>query len=142
MPFYVSDFGQQRFEMRTGEVRVEALAQWFDEDEPVFKVRGLTYAELAQADSDFDRAKAVDNFSKAIGVDDAAVAAMKQAIGLDAKHPEAMVKRISFLVNGSIEPKVSESLAVQLSERFPVEFAAITNKILELTGLGKIPVKK
>jgi hypothetical protein len=143
MPFDLSKFERVKTESRTMDVRVEGLAEFFGDGEiPSFTVRGLTYSELAAADGAVERAKSVDIVAKAIGIDSAKTEAVKEALGIHGGHPEQMIRRIHFLTVGSVEPKITETVAVMISERHPVEFIELTNSIVELTGRGKVTVKK
>ena len=68
--------------------------------------------------------------------------AVTEMLGGTMSVPVDTQKRILHLVKGSVDPKIDESVAVKLSETFPIEFLVLTNKILELTGLGQTAIKK
>lgn len=120
-------------------LRVEELADWFPVgDEPIWTVRGLTGHEIALANDAASRiqlfAATVEALASAARSDQAA--ALKRLMGADGEPPEDLAKRYDHLVFGSVEPAIAREDAIALFRWFPVTAYRLTNKILELTGLG------
>ncbi len=124
---------------RQARVPVPDLAGWFpDGAEPVWVVRGLVGAEIARANDAASRtrlfAATVDALASAAHSDQAD--ALKRLMGADGEPPEDLAKRFDHLLFGSVEPAIAREDAVWLFATYPVVAYQITNKILELTGLG------
>lgn len=124
---------------RQARVPVPDLAVWFpDGTEPVWVVRGLVGSEIARANDAASRtrlfAATVDALASAAHSDQAD--ALKRLMGADGDPPEDLAKRFDHLVFGSVEPAIAREDAVWLFATYPVVAYQITNKILELTGLG------
>ena len=101
MSFNASAFGKAKYETRTADVRLSHLAHYFDDgDDPIFTVRGLSYSELAAADAAVEKSRAIDVMARAISVEESAVHAVREILGVHSGHPEQMVRRIHFLVAG------------------------------------------
>ena len=144
MAFDNKAFMKQQFEARTDDVRVSELSEWFAEgDEPLFKVRGLTFEELNKADNAAENSKAMLNLVAQLQTKDGAAIAegIKDAFGIGKDTPANMIKRINHLVMGCVSPEIDEEFAVKLANTYPIEFTQITNKIIELTGKGFMPGK-
>ena len=142
MAFNADRFDATKFEPRTAEVRVEALAQFFDEgEEPVWKVRGMSASELYKTAEARNRQESTVAIVKAIANNVDQVTAVRKALGLTAETPGEIVKRLEMLVLASVAPKIELPTAVRLAEHFPVEFMLLTNQITELTGRGADVVK-
>jgi hypothetical protein len=144
MPFNTDRFSGAEFSRREGVVKVPALAEWFDEGEsPEFSVRGLTFAELCQADSAADKSKSARRLIEALsgGTSNEQTGAIKEALGFSDDTPPQMAKRVEMLILGAVEPVFDRQTAVKLSEAFPVEFRIITDEIVKLTGQGQEPGK-
>ena len=143
--FDIKTFSQEKFTPRTHDVAVPDLKKWFKNDsKPVWKVRGLTGKEVGMTKESAAKNKSVAGILemlKSAKVTDQ-TQALESVFNLGSKNtPDNIAERIDQLVMGSLEPKCDTDLAVKLCERFPVEFYAITNKILELTGKGMEPGK-
>jgi hypothetical protein len=144
MAFNIQKFQQTHFTPREVSVPVKDLAVFFAAGEdPVFKVPGLTGAELAQVNEAVSR-----NRSKAAIVEgllskeqSKQVEAMREILGIGETVPDDLAKRLEMLVLGSVDPKIDNPTAVRLAEAYPVEFYSVTNTITELTGLGQTPGK-
>jgi len=143
--FDTKKFLKTKFSTRTADVAVPALKAYFpDGAEPVWRVRGLTGQEVGTARQAAagrkDLVSIMDGLLGQAGPEKAT--AIKDMLNLSGDIPEDVVKRITYLTLGSIDPPGSEELSVSLCENFPVEFYDITNQILSLTGLGKMPGKQ
>jgi hypothetical protein len=144
MAFDKKAFMNAQFEARTADVTVSELADWFPDGEAVFTVRGLTFEELSKADAAADNSGAMLKLLTSIQAKNGADIGegIKDAFGVGKDTPVNMIKRIHHLMTGSVEPDVDEEFAVKLANTYPVEFTAITNKIIELTGRGYVPGKQ
>lgn len=140
MGFNLQHFDQADFNAREEDVPVPALAAFFEEGvDPLWRVRGLTHSELAMAEESVGRDKnvqAVIDAMSSTGKEKAA--AIKELLGIATDVPRETKKRMEMLVMGSVDPVVELSHAVKLSDAFPIEFGQLTNKILQLTGAGKV----
>lgn len=141
MPFDLKRFEQAEFSDRVEGVELSALAGFFDDDEkPIWQVRGLTHAELSQAAVSMDATKNVDALVNALtGSSKVKAEAIKRLLGVAGDEvPQETKKRLEYLVMGSVDPAVTLDIAVKLAHTYPIEFGLLTNKILQLTGQGKV----
>ena len=141
--FDVNSFMKADFKPRMAEVPVPALRQFFPPDEegnvlPVWKVRGLTGAEIAKTNEVASRNEkltaVIDAFGEISKKD--MTDSLKESLGLGSETPADLSKRLEQVVLGSVEPVITLETAVKLATVMPIEFYAISNKILELTGKG------
>jgi len=147
MAFDVKSFKKSEFSTRSEEVRVEGLAEWFEEeDEPVFIVRGLSGREMAVANEASERNTAWTRIMEAMSSSNVQdqIQAIQRMMGLTPGEevPDSLAKRHEHLKMGAVDPELDHEAAVKLAERYPVEFYQLTNKIMELSGKGAYPVKK
>ena len=142
--FNSDKFGSTTFERRTEAVDMTALAEFFDlDDKQVFTVQGLTHHELASCVEGLQAKDNTKSILEAVaGSNHAIKGAIKDIINNNNDIPVDTQKRILHLTKGAVAPAIDEMFAVQLAERFPVEFTILTNKILELSGLGQVAIKK
>lgn len=141
--FDAQRFLQTLFAARTAEVAVPDLRAWFGPDDaPVFIVRGLTGEEVARANEAADRAAklraALEALADAGAVRREAVATV---LGTGDDVPDDLLKRYEHLIAGSVEPAIDREIALKLFREFPIVGYQLTNKILELTGMGADPGK-
>ena len=144
MAFNTKKFINTKFIPREDIVPVPDMKSFFDpDDKAVFKVRGLTGPELARAQDAVARYKDADMIMQSIlsKVAEERISAIREVLGVTEDVPKEIVKRIEMLVVGSVEPKVTQDLAVKLANTFPIEFYNITTKIIELTGKGHVEGK-
>lgn len=103
-------------------------------------VRGLTGEEIARANETDARYRAVAAAVEALASSAAAKSdqadALKTLIGCSDQVPQDLAKRFDHLVFGSVSPQIDRALAVKLFASYPIVAYTLTNKILELTGLG------
>lgn len=137
----IQKFLSANFAQRESEIPVPALKSFFAKDEkPVWKVRGLTAAELGRARDAPERSDTIKNLVRAMSGEGDQAAAVKAAMGLsDDEVPKDVSQRIEMLAIASVSPEIgsdNRDVAVRLAEVFPVTFYEITNKIHELTGAG------
>lgn len=142
MPFDLKKFEATRFTDRVESVPVPKLAPFFPADEPpAWKVRGLTGMESAIAKQAVTDNKNTDLILSAIGSKLAAekIDGIRELAGLASDRvPDELVQRYSWLEQGSVEPVCSHELAMRLADNFPEEFFLLTNKIMRLTGMGRV----
>jgi len=143
--FNTNKFEQTTFAQRTADVKVDDLKDFFDKDSDlVWKVRGLSSTEMAIAQESASKNKNILSVIEAISGKNQSdkVDALKELLGTSENVPIDLAKRMEHLVQGSIEPQIDLSLSVKLAQHFPIIFMLLTNKILELTGLGSIDSAK
>jgi len=146
MSFDLKKFETTKYNDRVADVEVPELIDFFDEDEkPVWKVRAMTGTEIAisqEAHEAIERQQKM--FNAIVGKNtDSFVKALKASFNLDYNEkdghtPEEIEKRLAMLRMCSVEPVCPENLAVKLLLNHGVVFYRLTNKIVELTGLGRV----
>ncbi|GHA85448.1 hypothetical protein [Modicisalibacter luteus] len=147
MEFDIQKFTGTVFRAREEDVEVPDLAPYFkglgDQGKPVWRVRGLTGAELAKVNEAKERNRArsaiADGLLSSQG--EAVTAAVRELLGEGDAVPDDLAKRIEMLVIGSVAPECTHQLATKLAGAFPVEFYQLTTKITQLTGMGGEPGK-
>ena len=143
--FDTKRFMQEKFEPRTADVPMPELADFFDKGEtPVFKVRGLEGFEVGRAKEAAARNRNIKAILEGIVSQrsEDVKNAVRKLIGADDDVPQEIAEKIEFVLAGLVEPpdwKLDNVL--WLCRNFPVNFYALSQKILELTGLGHIPGK-
>lgn len=146
MGFDINKFETTTFEDRVVVVPVPELKEFFDKkDKPEWSVRGLTAAELAVTNEAVSANSNMEGVLSAIAshLKSDKVSAATDILGLPSDNvPNDLVRRFSMLVQGSVEPKCSQSMAVKMGETFPTTLFKLTNKIIELTGEGKVGESK
>lgn len=139
MGFDKAKFEEAKLQPRIANELVPDLKEFFEKDEkPLWKVRGLTGEEMAHVNEAVKLNRdLVALIQGLISADtEAKIKAIKESIGLSDEVPDDLARRISLLQHGSIEPQCSQPMSVRVARTFPVVFFQLTNKILELTGLG------
>ena len=139
MPFNADKFLSAKLNAREEDVPVPDLKAWFDAKEtPVWRVRGLTGAEMARVLEAVSRNKNRAAIAEGLMSDDdrKQIEALRAMLGVGDNVPDDIAKRLEQLVLGSVEPKCDQQLAVRLCESFAIEFYQLTNKITALTGMG------
>jgi len=143
MGFDTTKFMGTKFRQREEQVDVPDLEMFFPKDEPAkWVVRGMTGNELAECNIAVERNKNIKAILEGVASNrpDKIKEAISQISGGD-NVPDDIVKRVTMLTLGSVDPKIDESTAVQLCAVYPVEFYNLTTAILRLTGLGQEPGK-
>ena len=142
MAFKKQDFISALYEQRFSEVPVPDLQPFFeDDDKPVWKVRGLTGQELGRANDAADRNKKISSVVEGVLSDNPKKIAKAVRQVIDPDTPQDIAKRLEHIITGSVDPECDLTLALKICECFPIEFFAITNEILKLTGQGQLPGK-
>lgn len=140
--FLTDKFANAKFEPRTEEIDVPFMRDFFEEGrEPKFIIRGLNAVELNTTIEANTKQKSIDNIVKAITTDRDQIQSVRKALGMSGDIPAEIAKRIETFVLGCVSPQFNHSMAVKFAEAFPIEFYDITNKILNLTGMGGSYVK-
>lgn len=141
MAFDADKFMRTKYRDRIEEVPVPELKKFFGEDEtPIWSVKCLTAEEIAYANDavsrNFDIAKIIEALAK--NKTEGKAEAVKLMVGVSDSVPADVVKRISHLVSGSLSPECTQEMAVKLGVNHSVTFFKLTNKILELSGKGRL----
>lgn len=141
MSFNLEQFRGAALTPRQATVRVPDLAAFFaDGAEPVWIVRGLTGEEIARSTDSSARHATITAAVQALANSAAAkaetVEAMQSLLGYGTDVPEDLAKRFDHLTYGSVSPVIDRALAVKLFASYPIVAYTLSNKILELTGLG------
>lgn len=136
MAFDAAKFELAKFAPRTQRVEVKALADFFDDDEYFWEVRGLDSNELHRAIAASQTQKALEQILEAISKNKDQAKAAGSALGIHGDTPGEIAKRLEMLVAGSVNPSIDLPVAVKLAEKYPIEFLTLTNTITELTGMG------
>jgi hypothetical protein len=135
----LNKYRNERRAPRTDQVEVKGLAPYFAEDRmPLFKVRGLTAAELDRAREAAQRQRDTVKIAGAlIGGDGDAKAEALRELMAGPEVPDKTATEIEILHLGCVDPVLQHSDAVLISEDFPIEFGLLVKKILTLTGAGR-----
>jgi len=144
MGFDVNKFSNAKFKDRTADVPVPELKKFFDEDEDklIWTVKGIGANEIAVANTAMQTNKDIAGIVSALSSTNSTekIEAIQEAMGLQSGNvPDDIVRRISLLVSGCVEPEVDQEVAVKLSVAYSAVFYRLTNKILSLTGEGMEP---
>lgn len=141
MSFDLERFRQTDFSPRQAQVAVPDLAPFFPDGEaPVWTVRGLSGEEIARCNESNARytgiAAAVQALANSAAAKADTVEALQTLIGYGSDVPEDLAKRFDHLTFGSVNPVLDRPAVVKLFAAYPIVAYTLTNKILELTGLG------
>lgn len=138
------EFMRAKFEPRTKDILVPALAPWNNGVAPTVTVRGLTGQELARVREAAEKHRNIGKLLEAMvgGSDKEKVAAMRTALGVGDDLPEDFAKRIEMLTIAAVAPVLDLEACLKLATSFPVEFYDLTNQITALTGMGHVPPGK
>lgn len=138
MTFNAALFMATSLAPREATIAVPDLASWFHDAPAEWTVRAITGEELARSNEISGRYKAVAAAVQALAHagQSESVEAMQSLIGYGTDVPEDLAKRIDYLTVASIAPTIDRSISVKLFSLYPIVAYSLTNKILELTGLG------
>ena len=131
------------FERRTATVKMPALTAFADEGKDVceIEVQALTGEEVARARERVKQnaglAEIIEKFAGGSLPD--LVEAMKEKLGMTESVTADAVYRIAVLEFGIVGHPLPQDQCVKLFNHAPEAFYDLTNKILELTGLGSVP---
>lgn len=131
-------FSRAAFVPRTHRHFVPELKGYFGSDEESYwEVRGLTGQEMFQAKMAIDRDKTIRAAIAAMATTgNEQIQAFQELMALGESVPEEYSKRIELVSIGSVAPKVERTTVVKLAKNFPATLNTLSDKILELTGLG------
>jgi hypothetical protein len=134
-------FMSAQVKAREADVSVPALSSFFEKGKkPVWRVRGLTAAELGRAREVHDRSENMRSMIRAMSGDGDKAEEIRKTLGLSPDEvPKDVSQRIEMLAAGSVDPVIGDEhrdVIVRLAEHYPVQFYELTNKIHELTGAG------
>lgn len=139
MPFDLKKFRSAKLTARTEDIPMPGLKEFFTEnEEPVFKVRGMTGAEMFQVRESVEKRRDLQLIvSKLLSGDGSAIGeAVEEFYG---SVPEEFVKRVETLLIGCVSPELTRQDAMKLFRHFPTQASIITTRILYLTGEGSLP---
>lgn len=145
MNFDAKAFNKAEFEDRTADVPVPELADFFAEGaDPIFRVRALTGEEVAKtrdaAEKNRNVAKMMENLMSSQSTE--WIEGVRQKLGVTETVTDDYARRLETLSFGLADPKLDHEAVVKLAENYSITFYNLTNKIFELTGLGRQPQKK
>ncbi len=137
----------QELSPRMAEVECNELKELYDPppaEDLIVKVRGLLGNDIAKVGEVRDSPKFVEMLSDALATKNGKQGsdAVRSLLGIfdDKLHPDLRY-RVEVIVKGTIEPNIDYPLAAKMATDFYVVFNRLSEKILELTGLGS-QVKK
>lgn len=152
--FDLANFRKAKFQERVEDVPLSGLtASGFggyegegDTAKPipvVFRVRGLTSEELANADQQADNSKLLAKMAeKLAGTEAEKVEALMEGLGLGGKTPQALAKKLAHVQMAVVEPELKHQDVVRIADAFPTDFLELSNQIYGLTGKGKVAAVK
>ncbi len=121
-------FMKQQYTERTEEVELTGMGV-------TILVRGLTGEEVGRVNGIVAGRGGVDAIVTALSEGEVAEA-FKTAMGIGDDMPIDGVRRIEYLKMGTVEPKITQEVAVKMYRVYPMDVYKATNKILRLTGKG------
>ena len=148
MAFNVKKFTQTEMEPRTFDFPIPNVAKELPDcfengEKPVWKIQGIGSVELGMAEqaiANVDIKEKIISGLTALNSEDVANQ-IRELIGAKSNDPTAsppdhIAKRIFYLVYGALDPKCDFEDARKFCDRFPTEFLSITQKILDISGMG------
>ncbi len=138
----------QNLEPRIVEVECNELKELYDSppaEDLIFKVRGLLGNDVAMVSAVRDSPNFIEMLSNALATKNGkqGAEAVRSLLGIfdDKLHPELRY-RVELVVRGAVEPKIDYPLAAKMAADFYVVLNRLSEKVLELTGLGSQIKKK
>lgn len=139
MPFNAEKFRAANYEQRTEEIKVPALAHFFDKDEkPVWVVRGLSASEVFRSMEAGNTQKTIDDVLTSIETNESKRDQLREVLGVDLDLSAEFVRKLHLFILGSAAPKVERDVALLIEKRHPSEFLLICNTINALSGQGMV----
>lgn len=144
MGFDLKAFNRSKFEPREKAVPVQVLAAFFSEgEEPVWKVRALTHAELSKVREAPKRDDLIKTAINALaGGDKDKQKMITEMLGDVNGVPERTRVRIEALRLCSVDPVCDQQMAVKIAEYYPAVLEHLTDTIFGLTDEGAEVAKK
>jgi hypothetical protein len=139
-------FKTASFKDRTDEIKVEQLKLFFPQDEkPIWKIRAISGEEMYSVRAAVDRARNTEEVLSQLvsgSSKEKAEAALK-ALGLGDDLPEDYIRRLHILRFGSVDPNLKDDvegleMAKKVADAYPTLFNSLTDRIMAITGLGKL----
>ena len=136
--FNVKRFMAAQMAPREEDVPVPAMQDFFEEDKPVWRVRGLAGQELGFANASAERNRNIEAVLEGIAssISGKKAEAIRKLIGDREGVPDDIAKRLEMFALGSVAPEADVELAIKICRVYPIEFYMITNAINRLTGMG------
>ncbi len=138
----------QELEAREAEVVCNELKVLYDpepQENIVFKMRGLSGNDIVQVSGARDTGRFVEMLSEALTKNNGheGAEAIRSMLGIfdEGLHPE-LKYRVELVVRGAVEPKIDYPLAAKMAKDRYVVLNRLSDKLLELTGLGAQLKKK
>lgn len=139
MGFDVDRFRKSTLKLRTAEVKLPEMQDWFAEgEEAAFIVRGLDGEEFYHVrQAAAKRADIQAIVSRLTAGDGSAIAsAIDEFYG---SVPEEFARRVEILIYGCVEPELDRQTAMKLYRHFPVSAHSLADAILRCSGEGSVP---
>jgi len=140
--FNLENFRSTEFERRTKKMPVPELKPFFPEKtkraDMVWVVQNMSGEELYRMRESVERNIDLEKTVSALATGQKAEV-IKDALGLSGKTPDEMVRRLSVLVFGSVEPAIERADAVKIAEEYSLVFDRLTQEIMVLSGQGSKP---
>lgn len=137
-------FKNAQFQRRTATVTVPSLSAFADEGDSACRVevQGLTGEEIATARERVKQNRALETVLEkfAGGTVPEVVEAVKEKLGLTETLPNDAVYRIAVLEFGIVGKTLDRPECVKMFNSNPEAFYSLTSKIIELTGIGHVPL--
>jgi hypothetical protein len=148
MEFNATKFNREKWNPASHDEPVPELAAWFQDsdgksiDNPVWSLRALNGEELAVVQESAFRARNAEGVIAALcaGAAKEVAGAIKELLGYENGARE-LAKRIDLIKLGSVAPKPDRPTVVKLFQLYPEVAFRLSNKVMELTGVGHQPGK-
>jgi hypothetical protein len=136
-----------KFKDRTEEIKVEQLKSFFPKGEKaIWKIRSITGEEMYFVRAAVERSRNIEDLLSQLvsGTSKEKADAAIKVLGLDEKElPEDYVRRLHILRYGSADPDLRDDvegpeICKKIAEAHPTLFDQLTNRIMQITGLGKL----
>lgn len=147
MVFDAVKFAAADWQRRVVEIPVPALKDYFGSGEKaVWKIHSLEGREIAQAKHAKERnirtKAAVETFSELLSQNPKKIKKSVSDLFGNIESDADIAWRTELMILASIEPRVDYSTIAQINKYHAETFYVITNRILELIGLGFEPGKQ
>lgn len=132
-------FKKAQFTPREMDLTLDALKEAGFGD-GVVKIRGLTSAELAEAEEESDRSKILMGVAeKLAGTSKEKLEGLLDGLGVgNGEVPQSLAKKLCHVRSGMVEPEMGLDDVIKLAEAFPIEFGQVARAIYSLTGKGQV----
>jgi hypothetical protein len=143
----IKKFKTAKFKDRTEEIKVDQLKSFFPkEDKPVWIIRAITGEEMYFVRAAVEKSRNIEQVLSQLvsGTSKQKAEAAVKVLGLDEKDlPEDYIRRLHILRYGSIDPNLRDEvegleICKKIAQTHPTLFNTLTDRIMQLTGLGKL----